>query len=72
MCGNRIFVQDGVYDKFVEIYAKKIKELKLGNGMDPKTTQGPLINQKAMEKVRLLTCEYSLYSSLWRGRLQNK
>jgi len=49
---NRILVQEGVYDEFVKILGQKMNEkLKVGNGMDAGTTQGPLINNRAVEKI---------------------
>ncbi|XP_054019987.1 succinate-semialdehyde dehydrogenase, mitochondrial isoform X1 [Dryobates pubescens] len=52
VCTNRFLVQKGIHDKFVEKFAKAIEsELHVGNGFDAKTTQGPLINEKAVEKV---------------------
>jgi len=52
VCANRILVQEGVYDRFVQELAKTMdKELKVGDGFENGTTQGPLINAKAVEKV---------------------
>jgi len=51
VCTNRFFVQDGVYDKFVEKFAAAAEKLKVGNGLDAGTQQGPLIDEKAVEKV---------------------
>ncbi len=51
VCANRIFVQDSVYDQFLEMYVEKVGALKVGNGMDEGVTQGPLINMAAVEKV---------------------
>ncbi|XP_053914480.1 succinate-semialdehyde dehydrogenase, mitochondrial [Cuculus canorus] len=52
VCTNRFLVQKGIHDKFVEKLAKAIeRELRVGSGFDAKTTQGPLINEKAVEKV---------------------
>uniref|UniRef100_A0A663FBB5 Succinate-semialdehyde dehydrogenase, mitochondrial n=1 Tax=Aquila chrysaetos chrysaetos TaxID=223781 RepID=A0A663FBB5_AQUCH len=52
VCTNRFLVQKGIHDKFVEKFAEAIKrELHVGSGFDAKTTQGPLINEKAVEKV---------------------
>ncbi|NVK33716.1 MAG: NAD-dependent succinate-semialdehyde dehydrogenase [Rhodobacteraceae bacterium] len=52
VCANRVYVQAGIYDAF----AAKLKDaveaqLKPGNGMDPDTTQGPLIDERAITKV---------------------
>ncbi|GGA83764.1 NAD-dependent succinate-semialdehyde dehydrogenase [Brucella endophytica] len=54
VCTNRFYVQAGVYDAFVEKLALASKKLKLGNGMDKDTQQGPLINEVAVEKVEEL------------------
>ncbi|XP_063054613.1 succinate-semialdehyde dehydrogenase, mitochondrial [Engraulis encrasicolus] len=52
VCSNRFLVQSGVHDVFVERLAKAMSaELRLGHGSDPATTQGPLINPRAAEKV---------------------
>lgn len=51
VCTNRILVQDSVYDAFAEKFVQRTKELKTGNGLDEGITQGPLINQAAIEKI---------------------
>ena len=51
VCTNRFLVQDSVHDAFVEKLKIAVAALKVGNGMDPGVTQGPLINQDAVEKV---------------------
>ncbi len=51
VCANRIYVQDGVYDAFAEKFAVAVKNLKVGNGVEPGVTQGPLIDEKAVQKV---------------------
>ncbi|MCV0426095.1 MAG: NAD-dependent succinate-semialdehyde dehydrogenase [Roseibium sp.] len=52
VCANRIYVQTGVYDVFAEkLRAAMAEQLKVGNGLDADTTQGPLINEAAVEKV---------------------
>ncbi|WBX83024.1 NADP-dependent succinate-semialdehyde dehydrogenase [Sphingosinicella microcystinivorans] len=51
VCSNRLYVQDGVYDEFVEKLAKAAANLKVGSGLDAGTEQGPLINAAAVEKV---------------------
>jgi succinate-semialdehyde dehydrogenase/glutarate-semialdehyde dehydrogenase len=52
VCANRIYVQDAVYDAFVEKFAAKVKALKVGNGFDDGVVQGPLIEDAAVEKVK--------------------
>eukprot|EP01037_Dinobryon_pediforme_P009512 gene9512-9592_t len=51
VCSNRIYVQDKVYDAFVEKLSVAVSKLKVGNGLDVGVTQGPLINAKAIDKV---------------------
>jgi len=51
VCANRIYAQDGIYDDFVSKLAKKVMDLKVGNGVEVGVVQGPLINMDAVEKV---------------------
>ncbi|MGO8842672.1 MAG: NAD-dependent succinate-semialdehyde dehydrogenase [Methyloceanibacter sp.] len=51
VCANRILVQDGVYDRFAEKFAREVAKLKVGTGTEPGVTQGPLINEAALAKV---------------------
>lgn len=51
VCTNRFFVQAGVYDSFVEKLAAASRKLKVGPGLDDGVQQGPLIDDKAVEKV---------------------
>lgn len=49
---NRILVQEGIHDKFVAGLAEAIQaKMQVGDGFQPQTTLGPLINSKAVEKV---------------------
>ncbi|WP_083651650.1 NAD-dependent succinate-semialdehyde dehydrogenase, partial [Vreelandella massiliensis] len=52
VCTNRFLVQSGVYDAFVEKLAARVKQLKVGSGLEEGVMQGPLINQAAVEKVQ--------------------
>ncbi len=52
VCANRLLVQDGVFDVFAEKLKVAVEGLKVGNGMDEGTTQGPLINGDAVAKVK--------------------
>lgn len=38
-------------DRFIESLVKEVEALKLGRGVDPETTQGPLVNAAAVKKV---------------------
>ena len=51
VCSNRIYVQSGVYEEFVEKFAAKVKTAKVGNGFDADVNQGPLIEEAALIKV---------------------
>ncbi|HET7560866.1 MAG TPA: NAD-dependent succinate-semialdehyde dehydrogenase, partial [Rhodanobacteraceae bacterium] len=51
VCANRFLVQDGIHDRFAEALVAAVGKLKVGNGLDEGTTQGPLIDGKAVEKV---------------------
>ncbi len=52
VCANRLYVQEGVYDTFVQKFAAKVKALKVGNGFEEGVVQGPLIEPAAVEKVK--------------------
>ena len=50
VCANRILVQDGIHDAFVAALSEEVAKLRVGDGRDPGTTQGPLISQAAVDK----------------------
>jgi succinate-semialdehyde dehydrogenase / glutarate-semialdehyde dehydrogenase len=52
VCSNRLYVQEGVYDEFVEKFAAKVKTAKVGNGFEDGVNQGPLIEEAALVKVQ--------------------
>lgn len=54
VCANRILVQSGIYDRFAAALTDAVAKLAVGPGLEPKTTIGPLINEKAIEKVESL------------------
>ncbi|MGQ3096001.1 MAG: NAD-dependent succinate-semialdehyde dehydrogenase [Roseateles sp.] len=51
VCANRIYVQAGVYDAFLEKFAAKVGALKPGNGFESGVQVGPLIDEAALQKV---------------------
>jgi succinate-semialdehyde dehydrogenase/glutarate-semialdehyde dehydrogenase len=51
VCTNRLYVQEGIHDRFVEKFAAEVIKLKVGNGAEVGVAQGPLINARAIEKV---------------------
>jgi succinate-semialdehyde dehydrogenase / glutarate-semialdehyde dehydrogenase len=53
VCANRFYVQETVYEKFVEKFAAKAKAIRVGNGFEPGVQQGPMIDEQALEKIEL-------------------
>lgn len=51
VCTNRFYVQASIYDAFVEKLAAGAATIKVGNGFEQGVSQGPLIDDQAMEKV---------------------
>ena len=52
VCANRLYVQDGVYDRFAEKLQQAVSKLQIGDGLQPNVTIGPLIDEKAIAKVQ--------------------
>ncbi|WP_194096797.1 NAD-dependent succinate-semialdehyde dehydrogenase [Marivivens aquimaris] len=52
VCANRIYVQDGVYDAFSAKLKEAVEALKVGDGLNEGTDLGPLIEPKAVDKVK--------------------
>ena len=52
VCANRLYIQDGVYDAFVEKLTAAVAKLNIGNGLENGITTGPLIDAKALAKVQ--------------------
>ncbi len=57
VCANRILVQDSIYDEFTEKMLAAVAKLRVGPGLTSDATQGPLINDKALEKVEALVAD---------------
>jgi len=51
VCANRIYVQEGVHDEFAARFCREVARLRVGDGFAEGVTQGPLIEQAALEKV---------------------
>jgi succinate-semialdehyde dehydrogenase/glutarate-semialdehyde dehydrogenase len=51
VCANRLYVQAGIHDAFVERLTQKVAQMKVGPGTESGVTQGPLINKAALAKV---------------------
>lgn len=54
VCANRIYVQNNIYAAFTEKYKKAAASLKVGAGTEPGVEIGPLIDEKAIEKITRL------------------
>lgn len=57
VCTNRIFVQAGVYDAFVEKFALAVDALTVGDGFAEGVLIGPLIDDRALNKVQDLVAD---------------
>jgi len=51
VCANRIYVQSGIHNLFTEKLTEAVGQLRVGDGLNPETSQGPLINDAAVQKV---------------------
>lgn len=54
VCANRVYVQENIKDKFMDIFVKKVQAMKVGDGMVDGTDVGPMINKDAIDKVQAL------------------
>lgn len=52
ICTNRIYVHESIEDQFNEKLCKVVEQLKVGNGLDSRTEIGPLIDEKALNKIK--------------------
>ena len=57
VCANRLLVHASIYDAFADKLAKKVQQLKVGNGWDDDTAIGPMINHQAMLGVHQLVTD---------------
>ena len=48
---NRIFVQRGILDSFIQTFTERVAKMKAGNGLESEVSIGPLVNHAAVEKV---------------------
>ncbi|MFL8938593.1 NAD-dependent succinate-semialdehyde dehydrogenase [Rossellomorea oryzaecorticis] len=52
VCSNRVYVHEDISEEFTQRLVKKVKELKVGNGLEEGVDIGPLIDEDAVEKVQ--------------------
>ena len=53
-CNERLYVQESVYERFMEIFMAKVARLKIGDPMDPTSDIGPKVNAKELEHMQHL------------------
>lgn len=51
LCGSRILIEEGVYEKFKEAFVEKAKSLTVGDPLDPTTKQGAIVSKAHFEKI---------------------
>lgn len=51
VCANRIFVQETIYETFVQKFSERVSEMTIGDGIDESVEIGPLINEQGLQKV---------------------
>jgi len=52
VCSNRVYVHESIVDSFTEKLVEKVKDLKVGNGLEEGVDIGPLIDENAIDKVQ--------------------
>lgn len=57
VCANRLLVEAEVHDVFVDRLAARVRALRVGNGTDPTTDQGPLIDGGAVNRMEALVAD---------------
>lgn len=51
VCANRVLVDESIMDTFSDMLGKRANELRMGNGLDPDTEVGPVINKSSYDKI---------------------
>jgi aminomuconate-semialdehyde/2-hydroxymuconate-6-semialdehyde dehydrogenase len=51
LCSSRIYVERGIYDKFVAAYVAKVKQLTIGDPLETNSAQGAVVSRAHMDKV---------------------
>jgi succinate-semialdehyde dehydrogenase/glutarate-semialdehyde dehydrogenase len=57
VCANRVYVQEGVYDEFVEKFTAAVRALKVGRGEEVGVNIGPMISTDAIDKIEELLAD---------------
>jgi aminomuconate-semialdehyde/2-hydroxymuconate-6-semialdehyde dehydrogenase len=51
LCGSRILIERSIYDAFRDTFVARVKKLRVGDPLNPKTDLGPLVSQAHFDKV---------------------
>jgi succinate-semialdehyde dehydrogenase / glutarate-semialdehyde dehydrogenase len=51
IAANRIYVQAGIYDRFVDAFVARARSLKVGNGLEEGVDVGPVVNQAGLDQA---------------------
>lgn len=54
---TRFFVHESIYQRFADTFAEKAAQLKVGDGLDPKTQLGPLANSRRIDTMETLVAD---------------
>ncbi len=54
ICVNRVFIHSKIFDEFCGLIKAEVSQIKVGNGLDEKVNLGPLINEKAVNKINVM------------------
>lgn len=57
VCANRFYIQDGIYERFVQRFAERVNELVVGEGDQPGAQVGPMIDGRAATGVERMVSE---------------
>ncbi|RNB92023.1 aldehyde dehydrogenase family protein [Brevibacillus fluminis] len=49
--GSRLFVQEKIYDRFLEAFRQKAQSLRIGNPLDPTTQMGPQVSLAQLSRI---------------------
>jgi len=63
--GTRVYVQEEIYDKFVEAFKARTAQTKLGDPFEADTFQGPQISQKQVERIMGYAGPFHPTTDLW-------
>jgi aminomuconate-semialdehyde/2-hydroxymuconate-6-semialdehyde dehydrogenase len=51
LCGSRIYVEDSIYESFRDEFVTRVRQLKVGDPLEPQSRQGAIVSQQHFEKI---------------------